>query len=447
MNPRILRRSAVLGATLTLLVSAAAVADTVGADGDRVQAGGQTFIDLEDLGYPDLTPGQVVDVEVDFVLRCSNGSHPNHGETIALGLSSAITQEDGSVTVVPGVIGPIPTTWPVDGVSCSGTPTLSSSTPAIVRITAPTTAADDYLFTVIFRRTESDGTTGTSGSTAISIQFDVVANTPPVLHLPDGIQVEGNTTGGWASSFDATAVDAEDDPDPDVDCSPASGTVFPLGPTTVDCSTVDSGGLGDSGSFVVRVVDTRAPVLSGVPGDRTVVTAEPGGAVVAFDTPTATDVVDDTPSVSCAPASGSTFAIGATTVTCTARDDSGNPASATFTVTVIQASALFEQPVGNGGTFSVSGSRTIPIKVQLFRDGLEVVDGEAWVWVAPCGGSAVRVAQLERQTGRWMGHLDTGAPAGCREVTIRAGGVTYGGFELRVDAAATAAASKPKTKG
>ena len=55
--------------------------------------------------------------------------------------------------------------------------------------------------------------------------------------------------------------------------------------------------------------------------------------VVTFTPPTATDNVG-TPSVVCAPASGTSFPIGATTVTCTATDGTGNTATTPFKVTV-----------------------------------------------------------------------------------------------------------------
>lgn len=78
--------------------------------------------------------------------------------------------------------------------------------------------------------------------------------------------------------------------------------------------------------------DTTPPTLS-VPSGVTVDATSPAGAVVTYGA-TAKDDTDPNPSVSCAPPSGSTFAIGTTTVTCTARDASGNAASASFPVVV-----------------------------------------------------------------------------------------------------------------
>ena len=54
---------------------------------------------------------------------------------------------------------------------------------------------------------------------------------------------------------------------------------------------------------------------------------------VTYPTPTVTDNEDPSPDISCTPASGSTFTLGQTIVTCTARDANGNTAVKTFTVT------------------------------------------------------------------------------------------------------------------
>jgi hypothetical protein len=52
----------------------------------------------------------------------------------------------------------------------------------------------------------------------------------------------------------------------------------------------------------------------------------PSGTPVTF-TATATDAVDGTDAVTCVPASGATFPVGHTTVTCTAHDAAGNQAA------------------------------------------------------------------------------------------------------------------------
>ncbi len=92
--------------------------------------------------------------------------------------------------------------------------------------------------------------------------------------------------------------------------------MFALGTTTVACTATDASGNTASKSFHVTVNDTEPPSLT-VPADITQST-DPGlaTAVVTF-TVTASDNV---PGVvkACVPPSGTAFALGTTSVTCTA---------------------------------------------------------------------------------------------------------------------------------
>jgi hypothetical protein len=78
--------------------------------------------------------------------------------------------------------------------------------------------------------------------------------------------------------------------------------------------------------------DTTPPVVT-VPGDLAVDATSPEGAAVAY-TASATDDRDPAPGLACTPSTGSTFAIGTTTVACSATDGAGNSAGASFTVHV-----------------------------------------------------------------------------------------------------------------
>jgi hypothetical protein len=98
--------------------------------------------------------------------------------------------------------------------------------------------------------------------------------------------------------------------------------------------------LPNSGQDAIDLAATFAPLsdadlaLSNVPGDITANATGSDGAVVTYTPPTA---VDEEPApASCSPASGTTFAIGTTTVTCSATDsdDSNAPVEASFTVHV-----------------------------------------------------------------------------------------------------------------
>ena len=85
--------------------------------------------------------------------------------------------------------------------------------------------------------------------------------------------------------------------------------------------------------IVEPIVGDNTPPAVTVPANLALEATGPGGAVATF-VAAATDAEDGSPETICAPASGSTFAIGTTPVTCTATDGGGLSASASFTVTV-----------------------------------------------------------------------------------------------------------------
>src|SRR6185369_5193496 len=102
-----------------------------------------------------------------------------------------------------------------------------------------------------------------------------------------------------------------------------------IGTTTVVCNSTSGG----HGTFQVTVADTTAPVLV-VPRDFTFPIPSGSGAPVTF-TVSATDTVDGSVAVNCSPASGSFFAAGITTVTCSATDAHHNTATDDFDVEVV----------------------------------------------------------------------------------------------------------------
>jgi hypothetical protein len=122
-----------------------------------------------------------------------------------------------------------------------------------------------------------------------------------------------------------------------VACDHAPG-IFGLGTTTVGCTATDAHGHRAAGTFLVKVRDTTAPTIAGVPADRTLQATGPAGAATGWTAPTAADLVDGTVAVTCDHAPG-TFPLGSTLVTCTTTDAAGNRASAGFTVTVVDTTA------------------------------------------------------------------------------------------------------------
>ncbi|HTK16568.1 MAG TPA: HYR domain-containing protein [Acidimicrobiia bacterium] len=197
------------------------------------------------------------------------------------------------------------------------------------------------------------------GSFAVTVQD----TTAPALTLPADMTIEATGPSGAPVSYSATASDIVDGTLTPT-CSKASGATFALGTTTVTCSVTDGHGNTSGSSFTVTVVDTTAPALT-LPGNQSVIAVGPSGAPVSFST-SATDIVDGSVSVHCTPASGSTFAPGATTVNCSAADAHSNSAHGTFSVTVtFDISGGLLQPVNPNALNTVKNGSTVPLKWQV----------------------------------------------------------------------------------
>ena len=113
-----------------------------------------------------------------------------------------------------------------------------------------------------------------------------------------------------------------------ITCSPASGSFFPKGTTTVTCTAT----AGPSCTFTVTVNDTQPPTIT-CPANITRVTFGPS-TPVTYSAPAFADNCPGS-TVVCTPPSGSNFAPGTTTVTCTATDGSGNTATCSFSIVLI----------------------------------------------------------------------------------------------------------------
>ncbi|MGN6129631.1 MAG: HYR domain-containing protein, partial [Nocardioidaceae bacterium] len=166
--------------------------------------------------------------------------------------------------------------------------------------------------------------------------FTIKDTTAPVVTVPADMTVEATGPDGATAAFTATAKDAVDGLT-DVTCDPASGTTLALGVTEVTCASSDAAGNTDTVGFTITVQDTTAPVVA-VPADKTLEATGPDGAKVAF-TATAKDAVDGATDATCAPASGTIFALGTTQVTCKSTDAAGNTDTGSFTITVQDTTA------------------------------------------------------------------------------------------------------------
>lgn len=167
-----------------------------------------------------------------------------------------------------------------------------------------------------------------------SFTITVIDQTPPAVACPANIikSTDPNQCSTTAS-YTVTATDNCDGPLTPT-CAPASGSTFQKGVTTVTCTATDSSNNTGACSFTVTVNDTQPPSIT-CPANITK-DNDPNqcSAVVNYPSPTVSDNCPNLGTPTCSPASGSTFPVGTTTVTCSVKDASNNTTSCSFTVTV-----------------------------------------------------------------------------------------------------------------
>jgi hypothetical protein len=182
----------------------------------------------------------------------------------------------------------------------------------------------------------ADDGRGNSASRSFDVTVTLVDTTPPDITVPADIgPVEAAGPGGAPVNYGpVTASDTLDGTIAAI-CSPGPGSTFAIGQTTVTCNATDAhGNSAVTKTFNVTVRDRTPPAIT-VPSNIPAEATSPQGTTVVYGSVTATDIVDGTIAATCAPSSGSMFALGDTTVTCNATDAHGNSAAPqSFTVTV-----------------------------------------------------------------------------------------------------------------
>ncbi|MEM1332377.1 MAG: HYR domain-containing protein [Actinomycetota bacterium] len=245
----------------------------------------------------------------------------------ATGVSSCTATLDGAPvsagdtsTLPPGTYSLVVTA--VDGLGRSSTSTTTFTvsdvtapvivTPPLVELRVDTDPGEAFA-TVTYTVTATDG--GTSST--------IRRNTAVTGQLADDAPAEVLLAFDDVTRRSAGLV---------VECTPPSGSRFPIGTTQVTCTATDASGNEASASFEVVVTDAETPSgPADVPDQQ--VTINSVGDAVSFDPPVITDNSGDV-TITCNPAPGTPLPAGDTTVTCTAVDPSGNETVITFVVSV-----------------------------------------------------------------------------------------------------------------
>ncbi|MDS4059341.1 MAG: putative Ig domain-containing protein [Candidatus Contendobacter sp.] len=295
--------------------------------------------------------------------------------------------------------------------SASNLPTGASFNP----VTQIFTWTPDYnqagVYPVTF--TVSDGQDSVSETITIMVSN---VDLPPVLILPASPTAEATGPNGAIVTYSATATD-DLDPTPVVACTPASGSLFTVGNTVVNCTATDFAGHSSQGSFTVAVVDTTppAPVL---PPSTTVEGNTRNGANVTLPAVTASDLVDTAPTVACNPASGF-FPLGNTVVNCTATDAAHNHSQGSFTVAIVDTTPpqlTLPADLTVEGDTAGGANVTLPaVTASDFVDAAPTVACNPASGFFPLGDTSVQCtatdANKNKGTGSYQVHVvDTRAP-------------------------------------
>jgi fluoride ion exporter CrcB/FEX len=162
--------------------------------------------------------------------------------------------------------------------------------------------------------------------------FTVTVLPPPALNItcPTNMTVQATNPAGAVVNY--TVLVSGGCPPINTNCTPPSGSTFPIGNTVVNCQATDSCGQSTNCSFTITVVPK--PLSITCPSNITVRATSPAGAVVNYTVTTSGGCPPIT--VIGNPPSGSTFPIGVTIVNCTATDACGQQVACTFKVTVLR---------------------------------------------------------------------------------------------------------------
>ncbi|MCU1471522.1 MAG: Ig-like domain (Group 3) [Glaciihabitans sp.] len=249
------------------------------------------------------------------------------------------------------------------------------------QVTASCAPASGALFPLGVTNVQCSATDASGNVGMASFTVTVQDAQAPVVTPPADIVVEATGQAGETVTYTGeAAIDLVDGPVP-VSCAATSGTVFHIGTTTVTCTATDSQNNVGTATFTVSIVDTTKPVVTS-PADLTIEATGPS-TVATFSGASAVDLVDGSVPTSCAPASGSAFGFGNTTVTCSARDAHGNTGKATFTVSVVDHTP----PVVSGANVTVGATSPAGAVVHFTPTATDLVDGALVPNCTPSSGA------------------------------------------------------------
>ncbi|MEO7398434.1 MAG: HYR domain-containing protein, partial [Ilumatobacteraceae bacterium] len=274
---------------------------------------------------------RTVSSSVNFMISGTNVSNSALSREASIGVQATVISCDTTPPIVN-----VPATIVTQATGAAGatvgfTVTATDTAPASPAVACtPASGSTFAIATTVVNCSATD----TAGNTGVgSFTVSVVDTTGPSFSPVSPLTASATAASGATVTYGSpTATDIVDGSRP-VTCVPSSGNTFAVGSTIVTCGAADTRGNSSNANFTVTVIDDTAPVLV-LPMVAAAEATGPAGAGVAY-VATAIDAVDGPLTAACTPPTGSTFAIGTTTVGCSATDSAGNGASGSFDITVV----------------------------------------------------------------------------------------------------------------
>ena len=196
-----------------------------------------------------------------------------------------------------------------------------------------------------------------------SFTITVTDAMPPVIQCPTNMVCPASVPANNTMVF-FSIIATDNQPGVTALCRPASGTVFPLGITPVTCMARDAAGNTATCMFTVCVRDNQPPVITVPTNIIAAADLNQCSAIVNYNA----SVSDDQPGATlrCLPPSGSAFPIGTNVVTCNATDISGNTASASFKVIIIDVQPpLIQSLTASPSHLYPKNKKLIPVNLSI----------------------------------------------------------------------------------
>lgn len=168
-----------------------------------------------------------------------------------------------SIDSLPDDIGPIVCVLPGGGVVNYAAATASDNCDASPAITYSHASGSTFPIGVTTVAVTATDDAGLSASETFTVTLIPDTTKPTFDSVPTDIgPLECNQAGGRIVTYDAASASDDCDVSPDLAYSHASGSVFPLGTTTVTVTATDDSGNVATGTFTITIEDTTSPTLT-----------------------------------------------------------------------------------------------------------------------------------------------------------------------------------------